>query len=213
MHFGNNVSAGSLFVREYFCAVSLLFLHKIWVPASMYKGSQHTQNQEPVTNLNKIQLSFILVLSQCIVGYFESAIDIIILTVHLGNTTQGWTHIVIIINNNGTDYTTRHFDCNALWSTEAPSSFSSFNSFKNKKKRSKPECFPASMPMCSSSQRHACVLACLAFQSSVSMELRRLGQTSGSVGRELWVNFKLPPPSRRRRPPSVCSGAGCPAHV
>lgn len=57
------------------------------------------------------------------------------------------------------------------------------------------------MPMRSSALRHACVLACLAFQSGVSMELSCLGQTSGSVGRELWVNFKLLPPSRSERGP------------
>lgn len=34
------------------------------------------------------------------------------------------------------------------------------------------------------------------FYGGVSMELRRLGQTSGFRGHEPWVNFKLLPPSR-----------------
>lgn len=52
------------------------------------------------------------------------------------------------------------------------------------------------VPMCFSVQKHVCVLACLSVQSGVSMELSCLSQTSGSVGREPWVNFKLLPPSR-----------------
>ena len=52
------------------------------------------------------------------------------------------------------------------------------------------------MPLCAV----ACVmLGCLSFQSGVSMELSCLGQTSGSRGREPWVNFKLLPPSMTER--------------
>lgn len=54
--------------------------------------------------------------------------------------------------------------------------------------------------MCASLCSSMCdVRECLSFQSSVSMELSCLGQTSGSQGREPWVNFKLLPPSRRER--------------
>lgn len=57
-------------------------------------------------------------------------------------------------------------------------------------------------PLCRSMR--VCVSGCLSFQSAVSMELSCLGQTRGSVGREPWVNFKLLPPGRGKRPPSVC---------
>lgn len=60
----------------------------------------------------------------------------------------------------------------------------------------------------------ACVVCeCLSFQSGVSMELSCLGQTSGSVGREPWVNFKLLPPSRRKRPRRSVQQIGCAEHV
>lgn len=53
------------------------------------------------------------------------------------------------------------------------------------------------------------MLECLSFQSGVSMELCCLGQTSGSQGREPWVNFKLLPPSRRERPSQCAQQIGC----
>lgn len=66
---------------------------------------------------------------------------------------------------------------------------------------------------CASPCRSMCVCECLSFQSGVSMELSCLGQTSGSVGREPWVNFKLLPPSRRKRPRQSVQQIGCTEHV